>query len=278
MIEPDFHPRFDGAEQAIAAGRRRRTQRQLGGASAVAAIAVLAMLIAAGPFRPEHGRDSIQVAGDPAPTAEPTSEDSSSPAPTAEPTAEPSPEPSANRGGGPQPLGGGDSGENSDPYSHPRPEESDEPSARVSPQPVRSVVAYGDGEDCAAPGTLALTEIQWCGRYSGDTTVKRGGVATIAVDLCRPAAQGDGTVEFSDEDGVEMSITDVWDSRDGRKVATTREQVLVKAGTCLRWTTSLDTRDREGFRVRPGDYGVQFGFNYTNGSYASSGGGLTVVE
>ena len=282
MTEPDFHPRVDGAEQAIAAGRRRRTHRQLTSASAVADVAVLAMLVAAGPFHPERGRDSIQVAGDPAASSEPTPDPSASAEPSTEPTAEPSADPSANAGGGPQPVGGGGyGGEYGDPSESPEPDESDAPPARVSPQPVRSVVAYSDGEDCATTPTVPIgASDTWCVRYSGSTTVARGATATIAFDLCRPSASSDADVTFADEDGMAMDVSNstdtLWSSQDGRKVAKAQEQVTVKSGTCLRWTTTWDTRDRDGFRVRAGDYYVGYNLNADVG-FSGNYGSLTVT-
>lgn len=283
MNEPDFSPRLDGAELAISAGRRRRHHRQLGSASAVAAVAVLAMVVAAGPFHPQRGRDSIQVAGDPAASSEPTPDPSASAAPSADPTAEPTADPSANAGGGPQPVGGGSGGgEYGDPTAEPddsaSPDPSDDTAERVSAQPVESVVPYSAGEDCAASPVPIGGPPQWCARYSGDTKASRGGVATISVDLCRPAGTGQGEVIFSDEDGITMEISGsetVWTSRDGRTVAKAHDTETVEEGTCLRWTTTWDTRDRDGFRVRPGDYSVSYSIEGDAG-WSGSYGSLTV--
>lgn len=281
MTEPDFTPRLDGVERAIRAGRRRRTQRHLGGAGALAAAAVVVMLVAAGPLPTDAGRDSIRIAADPTgePTTQPGATSEPSPEPSTEPSADPSQEP-GNTGGGPQPVGGGGGGggEYADPSAGPDPDETEEPPSRVSPQPERSVVAFSAGEDCTTSSVPVATAPAWCVRYSGATTVARGAVATIAFDLCRPSADGD--VTFADEDGMVMEVGNssatMWSSQDGRKVAKAEETVTVKGGSCLRWTTTWDTRDREGFRVRAGDYYVGYGLN-ADSSYSGSFGGITVT-
>lgn len=284
MTEPDFSPRLDGVEQAIRVGRRRRTHRHLSSAGAVAAVAVVAMLVAAGPFPTDAGRDSLNVAGDPTATGEPSPDPSGSATPSSEPSAQPSTSPDAgNRGGGPQPVGGGGYGNQyADPSASPDDSQSPEPPSRISPPPVRTVVAYSAGTDCATTPTVPVgSSDTWCVRYSGSTTVVRGGTATIAADLCRVASAGDGVVTFSDEDGMALDVSNsadtMWSSQDGRKIAKADEKVTVQGGTCLRWTTTWDTRDRDGFRVRTGDYYV--GFNLTaDVAWSGSYGSLTVTS
>jgi hypothetical protein len=130
------------------------------------------------------------------------------------------------------------------------------------------------------------TDSPWCLRYSGDPTVKRGGTATISADLCRLPGKGDGQWQFDDADGMSLEIrdssnTDVkWTSHDGRKVDLEKSTVTVAEGTCLRFTTTWDTRDRDGFRVRPGDYAVNF---YASGAptadnYSTYSGDVITVQ
>ncbi|MDX6275006.1 MAG: hypothetical protein QOJ92_2216 [Frankiales bacterium] len=282
MTEPDFSPRAHGADAAITAGRRRRAQRQLGSAGAAGAFALAAVLVATHPFSAAgRGSDSLRVAGDPPATAEPTpSAGVASAEPTAEPTASGTPTATDHSLGQSLGSGGNYGNGNGAPSAAPGDSSSPDPTDRVSAKPARSVVAFSAGEDCSTSG-VPLNSVQWCGRYAGDASVARGGTARVAVDLCRPSAQGDGSVQFSNEDGAYLEVDSSasqpeWSSQDGRHVANTTETVTVKAGTCLRWTTTWDTRDRDGFRVRPGDYYVSYSFSYSNGSYSSSGGTLTV--
>lgn len=286
--EPDFSPRADGMEQAIRAGRRRRAQRQFGGAGAAALVAVFALLVTLHPFAGTAASDSIRVATDPTSSAEETPGPGE---PSAEPTDEtdpPEPTPSASptdsEHGGVSEAGG--------PYQHPQEpgdaeptEDPTEDSDRVSPQPEHSTVAYSSSSDCAQdPIAVPGQTTMWCLVYSGDTTVKRGGIATVSADLCRLPNQGAGTWTFNDQDGMAFQVeggTTEWSSQDGRKVNQEDWTVSVDAGTCLRFTTTWDTRDRDGFRVRPGDYYVDFqvsGSSETGGYTSSSSATLTVTD
>ena len=287
MTEPDFSPRPDGADAAISAGRRRRTHRQLGGAGAAAAFAVAAVLVTVHPFSAAGGSDSLRVAGDPPASAQSSADPTASPAagpssaPSTDPTATPSPgaSPGTEGGGSGEPGSGQPGAGPGDPSPAPVPTDGADAPDRVSPPPVESVVPYSAGEDCATQPVPIGGPPEWCARYAGDTQVARGGTASIVVDLCRPSGTGSGEVVFSDEDGVEMQIdsssTTVWDSRDGRKVAPAHDSETVADGTCIRWTTTWDTRDRDGFRVRPGDYSVTFSIE-ADSSWTGNYGSISV--
>jgi hypothetical protein len=285
VTEPDFSPRADGAEAAISAGRRRRTQRQLGGAGGAAALALVAVLVATHPFASAGGTDSLRVAGDPTASGEPSP---GAAEPTANPTHAPTPEPTTTdrTGGGPIGSGSGYGDPGSvDPTTAPEPSSSPDTPDRVSQPPTRTTVVYTSDPDCEQQPALP-TDSPWCLRYSGDPTVKRGGVATISADLCRLPGRGAGQWQFDDADGMWLEVrdssnTDVkWSSQDGRKVAAEASTVTVAAGTCLRFTTTWDTRDRDGFRVRPGDYNVNFAASgrATADNYPSSSGDVITVQ
>jgi hypothetical protein len=285
VTEPDFTPRASGADAAISAGRRLRNKRQLGGAGAAAAVAAFAILVAAHPFSTgDRGSDSLRVAEPPASAAPTPTEGQAEPteSPTSEPTDEPTPEPTPDNGGA-EPTPSDEASDpppsDDDPGVDPTasPDDSYEGPTRISPQPERSTVPYTDSNSCTQdPLAVPGQSVQWCLRYSGDTSVKRGDTARISADLCRLPNQGDGQWQFSDEDGLAFDIgtgsTTFWTSHDGRKVASTEWTVTVSEGTCLRFTTTWDSRDRDGFRVRPGNYYVGYSFSGSSatGGYSSS--------
>lgn len=280
MTEPDFAPRADGLEQAIRAGRRRRAQRQFGGAGAAAAVAAFALVMSLHPFAAGSPSDSLRVGIDPTASA---GETPGGGEPSAEPTDKTN-APDPTRSATPTDTDHGGISQGGGPYSNPQDPANGEPTTeptadapdRVSPQPEHSTVALVANSDCqqnpvAVPGQAT----EWCLHYSGDTTAKRGGTATISADLCRMPGQGTGTWTFDDQDGMEFEVDGTsteWTSQDGRKLDTKDWTATIEANTCLRFTTTWDTRDRDGFRVRPGTYDAYFAVSGqpTSGSWSSS--------
>jgi hypothetical protein len=123
----------------------------------------------------------------------------------------------------------------------------------------------------------------WCALYTGPAQARRKHPVTLSVELCRPSVVGDGTVHFTDTRQVAFELDDstgtkVWQAGQGLKYKNVTTAVVVKAGTCLRWSSSWDTISASGFYAPPGAYYVSFGLDSSDVSTISGGDNVTLTD
>jgi hypothetical protein len=172
---------------------------------------------------------------------------------------------------------GGSTGPGAGGNPFPAPSPSDTPTPYAPPKrhsanaPItRSTVGYNIACD-------ATYDVQgWCAIYSGPTQATRKHAVALSMELCRPSVVGDGTVHFDDTRQITMTLydnsgTQVWTAGQGLRYARTASAVVVKAGTCLRWTSSWDTITPSGFYAAPGSYSIGIGLDSSDVSSTASG-------
>jgi hypothetical protein len=281
-VRPTFMPSPDGVRDVMRRARARRRRRTLvtTGGFAVAA-AITGVLIGAAGTGTGADRLTVVPAGphQPAPHQVPGST-----GPTAH--ARPSSPSSVGPAGSGSVLPGNPSGHNGtttgNPYAQPRPSDVATPYAPTKRHsanaPItRATVGYNSACD-------ATYDVQgWCELYTGPSQARRKHVVTLSMELCRPSVVGDGTVHFYDTRQAYLELDDyngnkVWQAGQGLKYKTTTTAVVVKAGTCLRWSSSWDTISADGFYAPPGDYSVTFGLDSSDVSSTTGGDILTLTD
>jgi hypothetical protein len=104
------------------------------------------------------------------------------------------------------------------------------------------------------------------------------------MEMCRVPISGDGTLTFSDTREVDFEALApstgkaVWRAGQGERFRSPGHTVTVKAGTCLRWTSTWDTIAPDGFYAPPGDYDMSVGVTTDNTSFGASGATLTLTD
>ncbi len=260
-VRPMFYPSPDGVRDVMRRAQARRRRRALvttGGFAVVAAITGV-LIGAAGTGT---GADRLTVVpGGPQHGSSGQAPSSTGPSAHARPV---SPSTGGHGGTGPV-LPGGSSGSTGpgaggNPLPAPSPSDSPTPYAPTkrhsAKAPInRTVVNYNVACD-------ATYDVQgWCEVYSGPTQATRKHPFALSMELCRPSVVGDGTIQFDDSRQIQLIVYDssgnqVWAAGQGERYANTTSSVVVKAGTCLRWTSSWDTIEPDGFYAPPGDYSI----------------------
>ncbi len=267
----DFAVRPGAADAVLAAARARRFRR----AAATGAVA-LAVAVAAVPLAPQlvggDGRPDSLVAN--RTTATPTAT-APSEAPPADPipaAGTPAPAPPS-----PAPLPGGrgltsglqpETGPRTDldrrvqaePTSEARPER------RPAAAPItRSASTIGTADLCDS-GTTDPTRTGWCARYTGPATAKRGEPVVLSFELCRYPQAGDARIDY--DSGLEIDAwvagsgdQPLWRAGQGVSYPPQPHSEIIRAGTCVAWSSAWDTRGQDGFLVVPGDYEFRGGIN-----------------
>jgi len=272
MTEPNFFPTEAGVHDVFRRARRRRWRTAGLTATAVSAVVVSATVLA----WPGTGNGADRLSVVPtSPTPRPSVSTDARPAtPTgARPTA------AAASGGtlaasggsaatgvpGVAPLSGGSSPKQTGPR-------------HSAAAPIRrTTVNYTGGCDPTA-GVVG-----WCELYSGPTTAHRKHPVTLSVELCRPSVDGDASVTFYDTREVDLELSDDngttdWVAGQGERNRQVEHSVLVRGGTCLRWSSAWDTIAPDGFYAPPGDYDVSYGVDSNDVSTSTSGPVLHLVD
>ncbi|HVE74240.1 MAG TPA: hypothetical protein VNA30_03995 [Mycobacteriales bacterium] len=272
----DFAVRPGAADAVWAAAKVRRFRRAL--AVGGVALAVIGAPLATTVLRDGGGADSLTADSpdvthrvtDPAPTG------SADPSPTPDPSASESPGGSS----GSEPTSGGEPS----PGESPEPEEAGAGEPTEQPRPKRrsaaAPITRGAGTiettDLCDGGTLDPTRTAWCARYTGPTTAKRGQPVTLSFELCRYPQAGDATVTYDSELEILAEVPGPADQprwRAGQGVVYEKRphSEVVRAGTCLAWSSSWDTRGSDGFLVVPGSYEFYGRVNNSGGLPGASG-------
>jgi hypothetical protein len=285
-VRPAFFPSADGVRDVMRRARARRRRRALvttGGFAVVAA--VTGVLIGAAGTGTGADRLSVVPAG-------PDHSGSQSAPSSTGPSAHARPSPSSVRPAGSGPVlpgqqpsngdGGSGSAGHDDAFPAPTPTPSTTPYAPTKRQsadaPItRTTVGYNT--DCDA-----TYDVQgWCELYTGPSQGRRKHVVTFAMELCRPSVVGDGTVHFTSTRQVYLQLSDsngekVWQAGQGIAYKNKTFALVVKAGTCLRWTSSWDTIAANGFYAPPGGYTVSFGLDSSDVSTVNGGDSFTLTD
>lgn len=142
---------------------------------------------------------------------------------------------------------------------------------------TRTTVAY----DSACDPTYDVQG--WCELYSGPTQARRKHPVALSVELCRPSVVGDGTVHFTNTREISFELDDgngtkVWAAGQGLTYKNATFALVVKAGTCVRWTSSWDTIAANGFYAPPGTYTYNFGLESSDVTTGIGGNALTLTD
>lgn len=280
-VRPTFYPSPDGVRDVMRRARARRRRRTLvtTGSFAVAAAITGVLIGAAGPGT---GADKLTIV--------PATPDHSSAQPSPGSTGSAHPRPSSPssarpQGSGPVLLGsppaqaGSASG---NPLAQPTPPASPTPYAPVKRHSANAPISRTTvGYNAACDATYDVQG--WCELYTGPSQARRKHTVALSMELCRPSVVGDGTVHFTDTRQIVMELYDstgtrVWQAGQGLKYKNVTSAVVVKAGTCLRWSSSWDTISTSGFYAPPGDYTVSFGLDSSDVSTVSGGDVVTLTD
>ena len=266
MTEPLFLPTEAGARDVLRRARRRR-RRQVALAALGVATATVAGTLAAFPAA-GIGTDRVTVVPT-SPTPSP------SPAPgqhAAAATEHNTPVPGRSSAPAQPALGAGTSA----PRVQQAPASSPTPTApthrRSAAAPIRrTTVRYSSGCD---PTTT--DGVGWCELYSGPSSARRKHPVAFSMELCRLPVGGDGRVTFGDTREVDLELLNSngelqWRAGQGEHYRATTHSVTVRAGTCLRWTSTWDTIAPDGFYSPPGTYDLSYGLNDSNVSATTVG-------
>ncbi|MDQ1747379.1 MAG: hypothetical protein QOD07_1642 [Frankiaceae bacterium] len=278
-MRPAFFPSPDGMRDVLRRARARTRRRALltsGGFAVVAAVPGV-LIGAAGtgtgadrlrvvPAAPDHA-GARTAPGSTGPSAHAQPPTPSSVGATGSGTVLP---------GAPGPTTSGNA------FPAPRPSSSPTPTAppkrHSANAPIkRTTVGY----DSACDPTYDVQG--WCELYTGPAQARRKHTVTLSMELCRPSVVGDGTVHFYDTREIFLGLDDssgspVWRAGQGIKYKTTTYALVVKAGTCVRWTSSWDTISADGFYAAPGNYNITFGLDSNDVSTVTGGDTLTLTD
>lgn len=265
----DFLPTAQGAEQALRAGRRRRTAKASATGSSALAVAV-ALVLTAG------GGSTVPQPDELATTTAPTA----SAAPSAAPGTTHAP--AAGRSAAPQAPAVGPSV-----FPSPRPAASSPPPAlHRSTAPRRSPISR-------SAGTIEATDLcsggqtgsyrTWCVRAFDPGEIKRGSTVSLGGELCNYPTSSPLTLDFADTAEVQIQIDpfedqEKWHAGEGYRYTRPGPTVTLAPGECRQWRSPWDTRDAEGFVVPPGTYQLNVYVNTTTQPGYVAWRSVTVVD
>ncbi|MBV9097863.1 MAG: hypothetical protein JO079_07390 [Frankiaceae bacterium] len=279
-MRPTFFSSPDGVRDVMRRARARKRRRALltsGGFAVVAA--VTGVLIGAAGTGTGADRLGVVPTAPDHHGARPAPGSTASPAAHSQPT---SPSSVGAAGSGPALPGASGTTTPGKAISGPRRSSSPAPTAPVKRHsanaPIkRTTVAYNSACD-------PTYDVQaWCEIYTGPTQARRKHTVTLSMELCRPSVVGDGTITFTDTRQVLLELddgsgTEVWRAGQGLAYKNTTSSVVVRAGTCLRWTSSWDTISADGFYAPPGSYTVTFGVDSNDVTSTTTGNTLTLTD
>jgi hypothetical protein len=145
----------------------------------------------------------------------------------------------------------------------------------------RGTGTIGSNDLCSDDATDAAAG--WCVRYVGPDTVRRGHTTALSGEVCRRSGAAAATLRFTSGREIDMSVTDgagsvFWQAGEGVHYASPGATVTVGSGQCLVWSSSWDTRDRNGLHVPPGTYYLGFAVETAGTSLSSVGVSITVTD
>jgi hypothetical protein len=251
VTEP-FLPTSEGAEQVVRAARARRLGK-LGGLGTTALVAVLGlvMLGSSGPGGKARVDEITTVPSSASPNPAPTKVGSGTGDATPAQAARPAASTLVAPGGRPSP--GVVSPQPTEPRNDTRPSS---PITRAQAGYLSSTDLCQDGNP---PGSL------WCMRVFAPDVIHRGHPARLGITACLMPTAQPTTVTFPTTREVEVDLLRsydsavVWQAGEGIQYRSPGGSLTFQPGQCYRWTSSWDTRDREGFLVPPGDYPISVG-------------------
>lgn len=273
----DFPVRPGGADAVLAAARVRRLRRALASGGAALGLAVVPLVVVASAGGPRN--DSL-VAVSPSATSQP-SEAPASASPSASASSS-DPTPSTPSGA-------------ASPTSSPPavPEASEDPESPVISRP--STTPRPPRQSAAAPVTRSSSTIEtgdlcndgltdatssWCARYTGPATARRGQTVLLSFELCRYPTAGNATITYEGELEIDAYVGshDTPDWRAGQRVtySSAPHSEVLRAGSCIVWSSPWDTRGADGFLVVPGEYSFSGSTNTVQG-LPGAGGSFRVV-
>ena len=269
MSDPVFIATAEGADAVIRRGNRRR---RITAFTSLAAVATVLTVLVVAPWSGVGGRESLTPSDGgtfwptPATTASPTptTVDTSPTTPPSSPMAVPS-----SRASG-----------NASPAPGASPTSPASPARRTSSKQVspitRGTGSIGGQDLCQDDQTDAAQG--WCIRYTGPTTARRGHLVTLAVELCRLGTFPAASVTFGSTREVVLDVAG-WEAGQGVSYTSPGRTATLAPTQCLTWSSTWDTRDKDGFLVLPGSYYVDFGVDAgSQVAFARSGADLRVTD
>ncbi|HET6910375.1 MAG TPA: hypothetical protein VFH54_13620, partial [Mycobacteriales bacterium] len=99
----------------------------------------------------------------------------------------------------------------------------------------------------------------------------------------RPSVDGDASVSFYDTREIDLELSDGdgttdWVAGQGEQNRQVDHSVLVRGGTCLRWSSTWDTIAPDGFYAPPGDYDISYAVDSSDVSMSTSGPVLHLTD
>lgn len=268
----DFIVRPGAADAVLAAARARRLRRALATAAVALGLGVVPLVLVT---LNADGRDDSLTAVRPELSPTPSAPISSaSPLPAASASATGTPDTTPAPGTGlPSSTSDPRVGSGARPQGSPSPVEGTNggrPVRRSAAAPISRTTSTIETSDLCDAGTTDTTRTGWCSRYTGPSTATRGRAVVLSFELCRYPQAGDARVDYDSGLEIQAEIAGSadqsrWRAGQGVTYGAQPHGEVIRAGTCVGWSASWDTRDQDGFLVVPGDYQFRGGINNTDG-------------
>lgn len=257
---------YDGAERAIAAGRKRLRHRRLSTTAAGVSLATAAGVAVVA--RPDPSASGL-VPADPAPSASP----SASPSPTTSPSPSPTALPTLAAGPtalpwAPLPTVGIDYEDVvGTPYAPPpRPRGRFVGTGPTGPDGLPAVTVETRNEALPCTGkhqthVLDMERLGFCFAISGPTDVTVGTPAEFTFDMCR-FDQDARTLTYDTRHETAFTAVESggerpqWSWGDPAAFPADRHTITFQHGDCMSWTVEWMGQDSDGYALTPGLYDV----------------------
>lgn len=266
MTEPVFLATQEGADEAVARGRRRRVTSGLAALSAAGAVTAVVVLA---PWQDLGVRDTLSPAKQPTPVVSDARE-RPRPVPSASPTSSVAARPQPPLASRLQPTAAPPTARASRDAAP-----ATRPGRAPAPSPItRGTARLPTGDLCGQDEAAATG---WCTRYTGPTTATRGEPVTLSMELCRLEAFPAASVSFATTREISLRVAD-WEAGRGTSYRSPGRTVTIQPGSCLTWASTWDTRDRDGYLALPGEYTIGFGVETSGATWQQAGPTLTLRE
>ena len=271
---PVFFATPDGVREVLQRARHRRRRRIALTATGAAVIAAVGGVLAIVPSAGVDGADRLKVV-----PASPSPQPSRVLADKPRPLLSPSPADATAQDSAP---GRPAPGTATTPFGPQPPADSPTPTAPTTRKSASAPITRTTvGYDSACDATNDI--VGWCVVYTGPDTARRKHPVRLSMELCRPQVNGDGTIHFDDTRQIDLELfapdgSTVWRAGQGIGYRSPGPDVVVRAGTCLRWVSTWDTIAPDGFYAPPGTYPVSYAIDSSDVGGSFGGPSLELTD
>ncbi|MDP3712416.1 MAG: hypothetical protein Q8R60_08025 [Mycobacteriales bacterium] len=268
----DFPVRPGGADAVLAAARVRRLRRALASGGAALALTAVPLVVVASAGAPRN--DSL-VAVSPTVTSQPAEAPASASPSASASSSDPTPSPPSSAASPTSsPPAVPEASEDTESPVISRPATTPRPPRQSAAAPVTRSSSTIETVDLCDGGLTDATS-SWCARYTGPATARRGQSVLLSFELCRYPTAGDATISYDSELEVDAYVgsydTPDWRAGQGIAYSATPHSEVLRAGSCIVWSSPWDTRGADGFLVVPGEYSFSGSANAVQGLPGASG-------